>query len=256
MDWDFATERNRERLLGAVLALFTLIGLVEGGMVERLSRPLYRKVLGQLRSAEAAVRRLIIVAARNIKVEPRPKRPMPKGLFRSKKGTFQSKSGQSESKAKGERKSRPPSFPLCDPQRRSDAGQRRRRRRRTPKVGPRVHFFGYDPRIPEFLRGPDPTPAPTPAVEKIVPVKDGTVSAKRLCHRLFAVMRALMNMEREAERYARFRDQPVEERRPKRERALRYGWPPGYRVKPIHEVDQILKDCHWLVGELPKPDTS
>jgi hypothetical protein len=256
MDWDFATERNRERLLGAVLALFTLIGLVEGGMVERLSRPLYRKVLGQVRSAEAAVRRLIIVMARNIKVEPRPKRPMPKGLFRSRKGTFQSKSGQSESKAKGERKSRPPSFPLCDPQERSDAGQRRRRRRKYHGPEPRVHFFGYDPRIPEFLRGPDPTPAPAPAVEKIVPVKDGMVSAKRLCQRLFAVMRALMNMEREAKRYARFRDQPVEERRPKRERALRYGWPPGYRIKPIHEIDQILKDCHWLVGELPKPDTS
>jgi len=69
-------------------------------------------------------------------------------------------------------------------------------------------------------------------------------------------MRALMNMEREAKRYARFLAQPVEERRPKRERALRYGWPPGYRVKPIHEVDRILKECHWLVSELPHPDTS
>jgi hypothetical protein len=256
MDWDFAIERNRERLLGAVLALFALIGLVEGGMVERLSRPLYRKVLGQVRSAEAAVRRLIIVAARNIKVEPRPKRPVSKGLFRSRNGTFQSKSGQSESKAKGERKSRPPSFPLCDPQKRSDAGQRRRRRRKYTGPEPRIRVLDYDPRIPWFLRGPDPTHAPAPAVAKKNPVKDGMVSAKRLCRRLVAVMRALMNMEREAERYARFLAQPVEERRPKRERALRYGWPPGYRVKPIHEVDQILKDCHWLVGELPKPDTS
>jgi hypothetical protein len=258
MDWDFVIGRNRERLLGAVLALFALIGLVEGGMVERLSRPLYRKVLGQVRSAEAAVRRLIIVMARNIKVEPRPKRPRPAGLIRTKNGTFQSKSssGQGESKAKGERKSRPPSFPLCDPQKRSDAGQRRRRRRKYTGPEPRVHFFGYDPRIPEFLRGPDPTRAPAPVVEHKVVVKDGMVSAKRLCQRLIAVMRALMNMEREAERYARFLAKPVEDRRPKRERALRYGWPPGYRVKPINEVDQILKDCHWLVGELPKPDTS
>ena len=79
MDWDFAIERNREMLLGAVVALFALIGLAEGGMVERLSRPVYRKVLGHVKAAEAAVRRLIIVMARNIVVEPRPKRPAPKG---------------------------------------------------------------------------------------------------------------------------------------------------------------------------------
>jgi len=256
MDWDFVTERNRERLLGAVLALFAVIGLVEGGMVERLAQPLYRKVLRDVRSAEAAVRRLIIVAARNIKVEPRPKRPRPAGLIRSKNGTFQSKAGSSQSEAKGERKSRPPSFPLCDPQRRSDFGRSRRRRRKYTGAEPRIRVLDYDPRIPWFLRGPDPTHAPAPVVEKKVAVKDGMVSAKRICQRLFAVMRALMNMEREAKRYARFLATPVEERRPKRERALRYGWPPGYRVKPKHEVDRILKECHWLVSELPQPDTS
>jgi hypothetical protein len=259
MDWDFSIARNRGMLLGIVAELFAMIGLVEGGMVDRISGPLYRKVAARVKAAEAAVRRLIIVAARNIKVEPRPKHPAPKGVFRSRNGTFQSKagSGQSESKSKGERKSRPPSFPLCDPQVRSDAGQRHRRRRRTYKgPGPRVHFFGYDPRIPEFLRGPDPTRAPAPVVEHKVVVKDNTFSAKRLCRRLFAIMRALMNMEREAERYARFRDQPVEDRRPRRERALRYGVPPGWRFKPTHEVYEVLKECHWLISELPKPDTS
>jgi hypothetical protein len=93
-------------------------------------------------------------------------------------------------------------------------------------------------------------------VEKKNTVKDGTVSATRLCQRLFALIRALMNIEREAERYARFLAQPVEERRPKRERALRYGSPPGYRIKPKHEIEEILKECHWLISELPKPDTS
>jgi hypothetical protein len=225
-------------------------------MVERLSRPLYRKVLSQLKSAEAAVRRLIIVMARNIVVEPRPKRPRPKGLFRARNGTFQSKNGSGQNESKVKRNSRPPSFPLCDPQKRSDAGQRRRRRRKYTGPEPRIRRLDYDPRIPWFLRGPDPTHAPKPVVEKKVAVKDGMVSGKRICQRLFAVMRVLMNMEREAKRYARFRDQPVEERRPKRERALRYGWPPGYRIKPIHEVDRILKECHWLVGELPQPDTS
>jgi hypothetical protein len=251
MDWDFAIERNRERLLGAVLALFALIGLVEGGMVERLSQPLYRKVLGRVKAAEAAVRRLIIIAARNLKVEPRPKRPAPKGLFRSSKGTFQSKAGSGQSVSKGEGKSRPPSFPLCDPQRRSDWGRPRRPRRKYNGPEPRIRVLDYDPRIPWFLRGPDPTHAPVPVVEKKNTVKDGTVSAARLYQRLFALIRALMNIEREAERYARFLAQPIEERRPKRERALRYGSPPGYRTKPKHEIEEVLKECHWLISELP-----
>src|SRR5262245_24842659 len=118
MDWDFAIERNRERLLPAVLALFTLIGLVEGGMVERVSQRVYRKVLGRVKAAEAAVRRLIIIAARNIVVEPRPKRPRPAGLIRSRNGTFQSKDSGQRSAGNGQskRESRPPSFQLCDPQ--------------------------------------------------------------------------------------------------------------------------------------------
>src|SRR6187431_2579951 len=117
MDWDFSIERNRGMLLPHILGLFALIGLVEGGMVERVSRPLYRKVAGLLLSAESAVRRLIIVMARDIKVEPRPKRPMPKGLVRSRNGTFQSNgNGQGRSNGQG----RKPSFNLFDPERRAD----------------------------------------------------------------------------------------------------------------------------------------
>src|SRR5919108_601279 len=91
MNWDLAIERNREGLLGVVAGLFALIGLTEGGFVERLSRPVYRKALDRLKAAESAVRRLIIAMARDIVVWPQPKRPRPKGLIRSRKGTFQSK---------------------------------------------------------------------------------------------------------------------------------------------------------------------
>src|SRR5262245_42911619 len=119
MDWDFAIERNRGMLLGVVEGLFAKIGLTEDGSVDRLSRPVYRKALGILRSAESAVRRLIIVMARDIKVEPRPKRPMPKGLVRSRKGTFQSKgNSQADSQRQG-RKPGKPSFNLFDPERRA-----------------------------------------------------------------------------------------------------------------------------------------
>src|SRR5262245_66315368 len=104
MDWDYAIERNRESLLGVVTALFTMIGLAEGGMVERLSQPLYRKVLGKVKAAEAAVRRLIIVAARNIVVAPRPKRSKPKRLFRSRKGRFKSANSNKSGSTTGQRK--------------------------------------------------------------------------------------------------------------------------------------------------------
>ena len=249
MDWDFSIERNRGELLPVILGLFAMIGLTEGGAVERVSRPLYRKVLNRLKAAEAAVRRLIIVMARNIKVEPRPKRPMPKRPIRSNKG---------QTKESGEGKSRPPSFPLCDPQKRSDAGQVRRRRHKGRQAEPRIHVFGYDPRIPEPLRSIFSTSplAPAPVPQQVEVVKDNTVSAKRLCRRLFAIVHALRNMEREAKRYAAWLAKPKEERRPRRERALRYGLPPGWCSRPKHEVHEILKTCHWLFHELPAPDTS
>ena len=44
MDWDFAIERHRGLLVAVVVGLFAEIGLTGNGMVERLSRPVYRKV--------------------------------------------------------------------------------------------------------------------------------------------------------------------------------------------------------------------
>ena len=31
---------------------------------------------------------------------------------------------------------------------------------------------------------------------------------------------------------------------------------PGYRRKPVHEVDEVLVACDWLAFEAMKPDTS
>ena len=153
MDWDFSIERNREPLLPHIVGLFALIGLVEGGMVERLSRPLYRKVLRILRSAESAVRRLIVVMARDIVVESRPKRPRPAGLVRSRKGTFQ---GDIKVRAKEKARPRPSTV-------RPAKALRCRQGPPPPaqdaKVDPRIRFLDYDPRIPESIwpRAPAPT---------------------------------------------------------------------------------------------------
>ena len=238
MDWDFAIERHRVPLLGFVMELFAMIGLTEGGTVERLSRPLYRMVLGILRPAESAVRRLIIVAARDIVVEPRPKRPFPAGRVISRKGKHK----------------RGASFKLFDPPKNFDGGKGRGRRHKGPRVEPRIHVFDYDPRIPLFLRSQAPAPPPIPEVDETV--EDDTVYAGPLCRRLAAIKNALEDLPRQAKRLARWRARPIEERRPQLTMPLRVGRPPGYRQRQTHEVDEILMECHWLARQVPALDTS
>jgi hypothetical protein len=250
MDWTFAIERSRARLVAVVLELFEEIGLTGGdGLVERVSRPVYRKVQRVLRSAESAVRRLIIAVAEDIVVEPSPRRPAP---------AERNSSGQIKSKAETEGNARPKRkrrllFRLFDTPRRKDWGipRGRKKRRRTE---PRVYILDSNPRLPWFLRPQAPAPAPIP--EKTRAIDDGTVSALRLCRRLLAAMDALEDLARQARRYARWRGKPVEQRRPQRESPLRLGWPPGWGIKSTHEVDDILKDCHWLVRNIPMLDTS
>src|SRR5262245_63548120 len=121
MDWAKAIEHNRIPLVRIVAALFAMIGLGEGGTVERLSWPLYRAVLRVLRPAESAVRRLIVVAARGIVVKLAPARPAPAGLQISGKG--------------GGRVS----FKLFDRRKRFDWVNGRRSRGHRPE--PRLHVF-------------------------------------------------------------------------------------------------------------------
>ena len=100
------------------------------------------------------------------------------------------------------------------------------------------------------------TPAPPASVveEK---VDDGTVDAGPLIRRLTAIKAALEDIPRQARRYARWRDTPIEDRHPQRESALRFGRPPGFRQRAKHEVDEILKECHWLARNVePQFDTS
>ena len=231
MDWAFAIERHREPLLRIVAALFAMIGLSEAGHVERLSRPVYRAVLLVLRPAEAAVRRLIIVAARGMVVKPSPVRPAPAGLTISGKGQGRV------------------SFQLFDPRRRFDGDLGRPTR--GPRPQPRIRFMdvAFDPRIPLF-RQPEPAPAAQASEE------DDTVNAKPLCRRLAAIKGALDDLPRQARRLARWRARPIETRRPRLSTPLRLGAPPGRRTRPSHEVHEILNDCHWLARNVPVPDTS
>ncbi|MBL8908362.1 MAG: hypothetical protein JNM20_16940, partial [Rhizobiales bacterium] len=161
MDKASAIEHQRLPLIGHVMALFAMIGLVEGGIVERVPKPLHRAVLRILRTMESAVRRLIVAAARDIVLEPPKPRP-PK----------------------------PSQKPSARPK--SDGEARPRKKRRGPE--PRAYFVPPDPpdtRHP-IVRGlrqpvpepppPPPPPPPAPVVEK--KADDGTVNAKPLIRRL------------------------------------------------------------------------
>jgi hypothetical protein len=66
MDWNAAIERNREALKRVLAMLVAMAELA--GVRPTLPRHLHRAVLRLLRPAEAAARRLVIVAARGMVV--------------------------------------------------------------------------------------------------------------------------------------------------------------------------------------------
>ena len=77
-DWQGAVARNRAALLRVVAVLFVYAGLDEGG-ADEVPRRVWRRILRLLRPAEAAARRLIVIAARGIEVappKPRPGKPL------------------------------------------------------------------------------------------------------------------------------------------------------------------------------------
>lgn len=230
MHLPYAIERHRQPLLGIVATLYAMIGLAEGGMVERLSWPLYRAVLALLRPAESAVRRLIVAAAHGLVLKQRASRPAPaKPVTRGKRH-------------------RRRSFALFDP-RMPQVDRNRRFIPTGPKVEPRIHFFGVDPLSPLYRRSAQATPEPKPP-------RDDTVNSGPLCRRLAAILDALKDPFRQARRYARWRAKAAAERRLQPDTVLRRGPPPGLRKNSSHEVHAILKECDWLARSVAMPDTS
>ena len=229
MDWARAIERNSEALKGIVEALFAMLGLAGDATVARIPQPLHRAVLRVLRPAESAVRRLIVIAARGLVVKLAPSRPMPAGPIGKGGGI------------------RRPSFQLFDP--RKNFAELRQHRRRPTRNPPRIHFFGSDPRVAALwpARPPAADPAPPP---------DGLVNAERLTRRLQALKLALEDLPRQARRLARWRVRRENAKSPKFKSPLRPGHPPGYRRKPVHEVDEVLAECHGLACDAMRPDTS
>ena len=225
-NWAGAIESHKEALKGIIAALFAMLDAT----VARIPHPLHRAVLRVLRPAESAVRRLIVVAARGLVVKVSPSRVMPKGQILGKGGG-----------------SRLPSFKLFDT--RKDFPELRQPRVKYAKNPPRIHFFGRDPTVAALWPSPQPVVAP-------VPPSDGLVNVERLNRRLQALKLALDDLPRQARRMARWRMKRENMPSPKFKSPLRPGPPPGRRKRHIHEVDEILANCHWLAWEAMKPDTS
>jgi hypothetical protein len=227
-DWDGAIKHHSEALRGIIEMLFTLLGLDGSDASTRIPKSLHSAVLGVLRPAESAVRRLIVIAARGIVVKLAPSRPMPKGKVIGK--------------AAG---SRIPSFQIFDPPRRGKHTPFRKGRR----IIPRVRVLDYDPRVIALFPKPRPVIVPPPP-------PDGLAGATRLHRRLIALKSALEDLPRQAKRLVRWQERRRASPEYKSTSPLRDGRPPGYRRKPVHEVEEVLADCDWLADMAMRPDTS
>lgn len=226
MDWSLALTLNRIALLRVAAALFALAGFEAGGTApETLPRHVYRAILKTLRPAEAALRRLIFIAAVMLG-EPdqkalRSKRPFPAGGI-----------------PRGDKK-RTPSFPLFDPRKVfEELLDHPRRGRRAPGPGPRISSFDE----------------PWTAYEAAVLSDEDAVNAAALCSRLEALLAALNDIPKQAKRMARAmarrRKQPPG---PRAVGPLRFGFPPGHRKRRRREVHEILRECQALAMIHPKP---
>jgi hypothetical protein len=229
-DWAGAIELNREALGRIVAALFVLLGIDGADTVSRIPPKLHRAVLRVLHPAESAVRRLIVIAARGVVVMLAPSRPMPKRQIISKGGG-----------------SRLPAFRLFDT--RKSFPELVQRRVKYAKYPPRIHFFGPDSTVDDLWPGRPPVAAP-------ISPPNGLVNAARLARRLNALKSALDDLPRQAKRLANWRLRREAMPSPKFRSPLRPGRPPGHRKKPVHEVDEVLTECHGLACWAMEPDTS
>ena len=233
MDWARAIDINQKALAAIVAELIAMVGITGNGPVSKL---IYRAVLRVLHPAESAVRRLIVIAARGLKVELAPSRPMPKGRVIARKG--------------GGRVS----FQLFDSRKRFNLGPPRKP---YAKVRPRIWSLEPDP-PPTYFRpwpiaNPEPVPVPTPEPAP-EPKPDG--GALRLRRRLAAVKMALDDIPRQALRMARWEARREKMENPKFKSPLRQGPPPGHRKKPEEDIDFVLKECHALARDALSQDTS
>ncbi len=239
MNWPLAIDRNRAALAAVVAAVAALIGGRDAA--GPIARRLRNAALALLRPAEAAARRLIVVAARGLVVRPAPARPLPPAAALREALATRPAQG-------GGRGGRIPAFPLFDRWKRFRPQLARVR----PAGVPRIRVFGRAPLALAPVAPPAAAGPPKRGADPEAPVEIG-----RLRLRLRSLERALADLPHQARRLARWTARRAAAAPTAPPRApLRPGRPPGHRRRPDRPVDLLLRECHALACAALRPDTS
>jgi hypothetical protein len=228
MDFESIIDLNRTALLSLVAKMFAAVGIEEGGSVGVVEQRVRLMVLRLLGPAEAAVRRLIFLKARDLPTpehvrRPAPDKPIPRGKGRSKRRAF----------------------PLFDRRK----AHRKTRKKRPSGPGPRIRFFDETDR--DYPVEPSPQPV----------LPEDLVDAGTLCLRLNALLDALGNLDKQAKRLKRAQARRKLSRRLSGQGVLRIYRPPSHRenggtVDEV-EVDEILRSLQYFAREwIAANDTS
>ena len=229
MNYALAIRRNRDQLRTIVLTLFALARMRVGGSLFILPRSTFAMIMLVLRPAESCVRRLIVIAAHGLKQSASSKQPDGWPDLPPRGGEIREAGRGGPEKRKA--------FRLFDPLK---------------------HF---DPESiwdaePVWESGFDLTPNHTSTLA----LDDKPLDATHIGQRLNALIRALDTIPAQARRLVRYyakRDAALKARKPTRMSPMRPGLPPGWRERKIHEIDDVLRECHGLANDrLNEPDTS
>ncbi len=231
--WDGAVARNAQALANIAAQIFALLAVYGGPDVVRLPRAVHSRIIGVLRPAESALRRLIVIAARDVTVKQSPPRV---------------------TKVRGRNSPRKPAsrmaFKLFDPRKRFTSHHVV-----YATQTPRAYFIAPD--APFSPLSPQPHSPPDRFI--VQAASDRDIGARRLILRVKALSSALENIPRQAMRLARLRFRKDKQLPSRLFSPLRPGNPPGHRITHHHEIDDILAECHrFALGVLsePQPDSS
>ncbi len=226
-----AIDLNSAAIARLVGTLFALLGLTAGSPPPRIPRKVHCAILRVLRPAESAVRRLILVVSNTMRVKALPPRPMPAGIIRSAGATPR------------------PTFQLFDPR---PPLRLQGATKPAPRPQPRISFFG-DGEARTIAWGPERRRVR--AGQDEADENAATTNSSSLVRRLQALTAALDDLPRQARRLARALARRRKSPRLKLKGVLRPGRAPGYRKRPVEEIDSVLHQCDWLARD-SLPDTS
>ncbi len=229
--WDASVARNTLALRVVVAELMGLLSAYGGMEAMRVPRVVRSIMLRVLRPAEAALRRLIVIAARDVRVDFLPRKTKP----------LQSVTGEGLSKTSTSRRTSRLAFQLVDPRRRS--GQRN------------VAYTSSNPRVFVVEAAVPFSPLSQMPVSPQQQEPESLARVSRICRRIHALVAALEDVPRQAKRLVRLRG--LREHRKLFFSPLRLGKPPGHRKIPVDDVDYILAECHdYARAVLASPNTS